>query len=144
MDADFVVLSNTCTGGLALGATCAISVAYAPTVVGGKNATLTVSSTTGGSVTAVLFGSASWISQDIGDPTPAGGVTFGSVASGPLVGVVTAVDALECTSALSALFWLPTVIVLDPPEPQPAISPASASADSPAVARRNRRGEGLK
>jgi hypothetical protein len=57
-------------------------------------------------------------------------VTFGSVDSGPLVGVVAVAVALpDPASAPSALFSLPTVIVLEPLEPHPAaIAAASAQA----------------
>src|SRR5579859_3922049 len=54
---------------------------------------------------------------------PDGGVTAGSVDSGPLVGVVAAFASAgrpAVTSAWSALFSLPTVIVLEPLEPHPA------------------------
>ena len=51
---------------------------------------------------------------------PVGGVTFGSFDSGPLVGVLAAAVVLRFAwfrrtliSELSALFSLPTVIVLD-------------------------------
>jgi len=71
---------------------------------------------------------------------PPGGVTFGSVASGPLVGVLAVVDVSPalpaCASALSALFSFPIVIVLlEPLEPQPAISTAAASIARPRPAR---------
>src|SRR5436190_5445896 len=75
---------------------------------------------------------------------PAGGVTCGSLESGPLVGVFAAVVGVEAVldvlagvvaviSLLSSLFSLPTVIVLEPPDPQPAIAaaPSAASAGSP-------------
>src|SRR6478672_358793 len=61
---------------------------------------------------------------------PLGGVTFGSVASGPLVGVFAAAVSPALTSAWSDVFSLPTPIV--PLElllpPQPASSAAAASA----------------
>src|SRR5215472_5856018 len=65
---------------------------------------------------------------------PAGGVTFGSFESGPLVGVVTvgvvAVGAPALASAWSPLFSLPMVIVLlEPLEPH-----AASSAPVPSVA----------
>ena len=78
---------------------------------------------------------------------PAGTVTFGSLESGPLVGVFAAVavlgelaelDSLDLMSALSAVFSLPTVIVLEPLEPQPAIRIATPSAAA-AAPRRERR-----
>src|SRR5436190_24368873 len=78
---------------------------------------------------------------------PVGGVTFGSLESGPLAGVFAAVVGVEAlvdvlagvvalTSLLSSLFWLPTVIVLEPPEPQPAIAAAAPSAASAGCPRR--------
>jgi hypothetical protein len=59
-------------------------------------------------------------------------VTVGSLESGPLVGVVAPVGPVleepALRSALSAGFWLPTVIVLVLPElPQPAIAIATAT-----------------
>ena len=83
---------------------------------------------------------------------PEGGVTFGSLDSGPLVGVlavavlevlvllVLLVGALDLIRALSELFSLPTVMVLEPPEPQPAITTAAPSATTARLAR-ERRGE---
>src|SRR5277367_5981138 len=75
---------------------------------------------------------------------PDGGVTVGSFDSGPLVGVFTVavgvavLDVEEVpvpvavASASSAVFSLPTVIVLpEPLEPQPAIRPAAASVARP-------------
>src|SRR5437588_720018 len=70
---------------------------------------------------------------------PEGGATLGSLESGPLVGVLAAVVGVEAVEdvfagvvavmrALSSLFWLPTVIVLEPPDPQPAITAAAPSA----------------
>jgi hypothetical protein len=47
-------------------------VQFAPATVGAKNATVTVSSPTGGAATSVLARSASWISQDLGAPGPGG------------------------------------------------------------------------
>src|SRR5437660_9033266 len=74
---------------------------------------------------------------------PAGIETLGSLASGPLVGVFTAVvavgvvaDAVLLASDSSALFSLPTVIVLlEPLEPHPAMSAAAASVARPRPAR---------
>src|SRR6185312_919479 len=68
-----------------------------------------------------------------------GGVTLGSLESGPLVGVFAAVVGVEAVEdvfagvvavmrALSSLLSLPTVIVLEPPDPQPAITAAAPSA----------------
>ena len=60
-----------------------------------------------------------------------GGVTFGSVASGPLVGVFATGVSPALTSASSDLFSLPTpIVLLEPLPPQPAIRPAAASAAS--------------
>ena len=76
---------------------------------------------------------------------PEGGVTFGSFDSGPLVGVLAGVvgggvEAVafspEWISELSALFSLPTVIVLEPPEPQPAIRAAAQRAPAARTVRR--------
>src|ERR1700733_6116597 len=69
---------------------------------------------------------------------PLGGVIVGSVASGPLVGVVPVVGSLVfSTTAFAAVDSLPTPIVLEPLEPQPAIS---AAAPMVAVARPRRAG----
>src|SRR2546423_1437669 len=78
---------------------------------------------------------------------PEGGVTLGSLESGPLVGVLAAVVGVEAVEggfagvvavmrALSSLFWLPTVIVFEPPDPQPAITAAAPSAASTGSPRR--------
>lgn len=55
---DFQIQSNTCTQSLAAGASCTVSITFTPTVVGGRNGFLTVSSTTNGvnSVFASLSG----------------------------------------------------------------------------------------
>src|SRR5207302_9296438 len=77
---------------------------------------------------------------------PDGGTTFGSLESGPLVGVFAAavgvvgvvddfVELVAFVSAWSALFSLPTVIVLEPPEPHPAPSNAVAAAARARAAR---------
>src|SRR5207244_4634696 len=77
---------------------------------------------------------------------PDGGTTFGSLESGPLVGVFAAtvgvvgvvddfVELVALASAWSALFSLPTVIVLEPPEPHPALSSAVAAAARARAAR---------
>ena len=71
---------------------------------------------------------------------PLGGVTTGFFDSGPLVGVFGSFElvslgsffVVDFSSALSALFSLPTVIVEEPPEPQPA---SSAAASRPARGR---------
>src|SRR2546423_1328570 len=66
---------------------------------------------------------------------PEGGVTLGSLESVPLVGVLAAVVGVEAVEdvfagvvvvmrALSSLLSLPTVIVLEPPDPQPPITAA--------------------
>src|SRR6202043_2988855 len=72
---------------------------------------------------------------------PLGGVTCGSLDSGPLVGVFAAavvlvlvelVVALLLAGASSALFSAPTLIVLELPEPpQPAIRAVAPSAARP-------------
>src|ERR1700733_4241050 len=72
---------------------------------------------------------------------PDGGVTVGSFDRGPLVGVlpdaggvvglVAVLLSPALISELSAVFSLPTVIVLEPPEPQPAITNAARSAAGP-------------
>src|SRR5437588_848515 len=71
--------------------------------------------------------------------------TAGSLESGPLVGVFAVVEVvLALTSVLSAVFSLPTVIVLEEPlEPQPAITAAAASAASGMSARRQEVGTTL-
>jgi len=67
---------------------------------------------------------------------PEGGVTFGSVASGPLVGVFAVGFAPAVARALSLGFSLPIVIVLLLLlEPQPAISPVALSVASASTAR---------
>ncbi len=57
---DFQIQSNGCTQALAAGGSCAVAVVFAPTVLGGRNGFLTVSSTTNGvaSVFAPLSGTA--------------------------------------------------------------------------------------
>src|SRR6476620_12623504 len=68
---------------------------------------------------------------------PAGAVTFGSAASGPLVGVVAVVDAPAFASVLSPVFSLPTpiVLLLEPLEPQPARRIARAATRRASAAR---------
>jgi hypothetical protein len=102
----------------------------------------------------------SFVSSFVG-AGPEGGVTFGSLDSGPLVGVVAAsahgvglpdghfvLVGLDFSpaliNALSALFSLPTVIVLEPPEPQPAIRTVAPSAAAARPVRRMMEGEVLK
>src|ERR1700730_9592267 len=87
----------------------------------------------------------SLITREVG-AAPEGTVTVGSLESGPLVGVFTPTvvgfvgveldaDALLLANVSSALFSLPTVIVLlEPLEPQPAIRAAVASAARPGPA----------
>ena len=77
---------------------------------------------------------------------PLGGVTFGSVASGPLVGVVAAAVSVLFASASSDLFSTPTPIPLSELlPPQPAIRPAAASTARPAnVRERARVSRGMK
>jgi hypothetical protein len=55
---DFVSIANTCTGALGAGAKCKVSLEFAPTAIGGRAGTLTVTSSTGGvqAVTAKLIG----------------------------------------------------------------------------------------
>ena len=54
--ADFVIDASTCTGTLAGGAACSVSVHFAPTAVGARKATLSVSGTPGGTVNVTLQG----------------------------------------------------------------------------------------
>jgi len=54
---DFQVAGNTCTSTIAAGATCTMSVRFAPTSLGTKNATLSQNPSGGGGVTATLTGS---------------------------------------------------------------------------------------
>lgn len=55
--ADFPLLSDSCSGlTLAAGATCTITVAFAPTSAGAHSATLTVSASPGGTTAAALTG----------------------------------------------------------------------------------------
>ena len=54
---DFVVASDTCAGTpLAGGASCVVSLRFIPTAVGGRDATLAVTGSPGGSATATLLG----------------------------------------------------------------------------------------
>src|SRR5436305_8940814 len=72
---------------------------------------------------------------------PDGGVTAGALESGPLVGVFAVVEValVDLRSALSALFSLPTAIVLlEPLEPQPATRAAAAASSASAEAPRRR------
>ena len=72
---------------------------------------------------------------------PDGGVTVGFLESGPLVGVFAVVEAglPDFTSALSALFSLPTVIVLlEPLEPQPLMRAGAAASSARTEVRRRR------
>src|SRR6267378_1440217 len=86
----------------------------------------------------------SFVTSAVG-AAPVGTVTVGCLASGPLAGVFTVavvlvgVDVVAAAvllpSVSSALFSLPTVMVLlEPLEPQPAISAAVASAARASVA----------
>ncbi len=73
-----------------------------------------------------------------------GGTTFGSVASGPLVGVVPVVaveDVEDLATSVAALgfSWPAPIVLLLPLEPQPASSAAVASAARIGTARGERR-----
>jgi len=57
--ADFAISGTSCGGSLAGGATCTVSVRFVPTASGGRNATLNVSASPGGSASASLSGSGS-------------------------------------------------------------------------------------
>ena len=54
--ADFVIDANSCTAPLAAGGTCSVSVHFTPAAAGARTATLSVSGTPGGAVTASLKG----------------------------------------------------------------------------------------
>lgn len=53
---DFAIDANTCTGTLAAGAACSVSVHLAPTAVGARKATLSITGTPGGTAKATLTG----------------------------------------------------------------------------------------
>lgn len=96
---DFLVSSNTCTTPLAPGGSCLLTVTFAPTALGNRSATLTLSATPGGSTSATLSGvgatatlrinPTSFSFGSVGISTPAA-TTFtvsnvGGLASGPLM-----------------------------------------------------------
>jgi hypothetical protein len=77
--ADFAIDADTCTGGtLAAGAACSVSVHFAPTAVGTRKATLSVTAAPGGTVTLTLQGTGG-AAQLALSPTSHG---YGSVAVG--------------------------------------------------------------
>ena len=53
---DYTVTGNTCTVPLAAGTPCVVTVHFAPSAVGVRNATLTVSGPPSGTATAALTG----------------------------------------------------------------------------------------
>jgi len=116
-DGDFSE-SNTCGGTLASGANCPISVAFAPTVTGGRNGTLTVYSDAPGSPhTVSLTGTGTDFSVSASPGTQtvkAGKATTYALSLGPLSGF-TGVAALSCPGAPARVTctFTPTSVQLD-------------------------------
>ena len=75
---DYAVDANTCTGTLAAGSACSVSVHFAPTAVKTRTASLSVTGTPGGTVKSTLQGTGTSAHLDL-SPTSHG---YGSVAIG--------------------------------------------------------------
>ncbi|MCC6995135.1 MAG: choice-of-anchor D domain-containing protein [Deltaproteobacteria bacterium] len=84
--ADFDILGNTCSGTLAPGATCNVSVAFNPGSAGNKSASLTVSAGPGGSAAASLDGAGQTPAVLTLAPAAGSMLSFGSV---PISGSLT-------------------------------------------------------
>jgi len=99
--ADFRIASNSCTTALAGGALCTIAVNFRPTISGASSASLSVSATPGGTVSAALSGSAPTPALLEFRPPPA---DFGSAAIGtPLTQTVTLFNSGGTASSAIAL-----------------------------------------
>jgi hypothetical protein len=114
--ADFVVDANSCTGTLAAGDACSVSVHFAPAASGSRKATLSISATPGGTVTAALQGTGTQ-AQLVMSPTSFqyGTITVGATsasqtftvtntgggASGPVSVAITGANAGDFTQASS-------------------------------------------
>ncbi len=88
---DFVVSDSTCTGALAPGASCALTVRFDPAAGGARAASLTVSATPGGMATATLTGAGTTPAALALTPSP---LAFGT----RLVGSSTTLDVTVTNS----------------------------------------------
>lgn len=78
---EFVIDANTCTGSLAAGAACSVSVHFAPSAVGARKATLSVAGAPGGTVKATLSGTGGTATLALSPTSHAyGSVTIGAAS----------------------------------------------------------------
>jgi hypothetical protein len=75
--AEFAVSSNTCTGALAAGANCQVTVRLSPSAGGSRSGTLTLSGMPGGSVSLAMTGKGQWrLTLEAAAPAGAMGITL--------------------------------------------------------------------
>ena len=114
--ADFVIDANSCTGTLAVGDACSVSVHFTPTAAGSRKASLSISANPGGTVNAALQGTgtqaqlvlspASYQYGTITVGAKSASQTFtvtntGGGASGPVSVAITGTNAGDFTQASS-------------------------------------------
>jgi hypothetical protein len=133
----FAIATNGCTGTLAAGASCTVSVHFAPTAAGSKQASLVVAASPGGNATAGLSGTAlapaglaiapalySFGPTVVGQSSPGAPFTIsnsGGVATSTPTVTLTGTNAAEftitsngCTAALQPGASCAVVVVLTP------------------------------
>jgi len=133
VNGDFQILSNNCNN-VPAGASCQVSVTFAPTVLGSRSGLLTIQSSGAGSVTASLSGTGTpgfslsssgssavaFGDQDVGYAASQN-LTLTSIAAGPLpvppfvISVPYSVDTSACGASVAAGASCPVRIIFKPP-----------------------------
>jgi hypothetical protein len=105
---DFLVTSNGCLSGrtLDIGASCSVSVAFRPTVKGGRTGTLSISTTAGGPSSAKLSGTGT---IPVASVSPSG-LSFGSLRPGQTSGAKSA----TLTNVGTAIMIISSISVTGP------------------------------